>query len=128
MAEQRSNKNKDMKTEGLTLQLKIEDLAVYTLPLIERWSIAHQKLFGDDFAHCILKMSELVSALTVAYYKKTTISELDQLNKALQSYIRISYRLGYLKGIKSRNELERRSAEIGAMIGKYKEWVYKDKQ
>ena len=128
MAEQRSNTNKDMKTEGLTLQLKIEDLAVYALPLIERWSIAHQKLFGDDFAHCILKMSELVSALTVAYYKKTTISELDQLNKALQSYIRIAFRLGYLKGIKSRNELERRSAEIGAMIGKYKERVYKDKQ
>ena len=128
MAEQRSNTNKDMKTEGLTLQLKIEDLAVYALPLIERWSIAHQKLLGDDFAHCILKMSELVSALTVAYYKKTTISELDQLNKALQSYIRIAYRVGYLKGIKSRNELERRSAEIGAMIGKYKEWVYKDKQ
>lgn len=128
MAEQRSNTNKDMKTEGLTLQLKIEDLAVYALPLIERWSIAHQKLFGDDFAHCILKMSELVSALTVAYYKKTTISELDQLNKALQSYIRIAFRLGYLKGIKFRNELERRSAEIGAMIGKYKEWVYKDKQ
>ena len=128
MAEQRSNTNKDMKTEGLTLQLKIEDLAVYALQLIERWSIAHQKLFGDDFAHCILKMSELVSALTVAYYKKTTISELDQLNKALQSYIRISYRLGYLKGSKSRNELERRSSEIGSMIGKYKEWVYKDKQ
>lgn len=128
MEKQRSNKGSDMVTDGLTLQLKIEDLAVYALPLLEKWSIAHQKLFGDDIAHCIIKMSELVSALTVAYYKKTTISELDQLNKALQSYIRIAYRLGYLKGIKSRNELERRSAEIGCMIGKYKEWVYKDKR
>lgn len=103
-------------------------MEIYALPLIERWSIAHQKLLGDDIAHCMNRMSQLASALTVAYYKKTSISELDETNKALQSHIRVAYRLGYLKGKSSRSEWEGRSAEIGRMIGKYKEWVYGDQK
>ena len=83
MAEQRSdNMTAEMEEEGLTILQKIEDMEVYALPLIERWSIAHQKLLGDDIAHCMNRMSQLASALTVAYYKKTSISELDEMNKA----------------------------------------------
>ena len=90
MAEQRSdNMTAEMEEEGLTILQKIEDMEVYALPLIERWSIAHQKLLGDDIAHCMNRMSQLASALTVAYYKKTSISELDEMNKALQSHIRV---------------------------------------
>ena len=129
MAEHRSdNMTAEMEEEGLTILQKIEDMEVYALPLIERWSIAHQKLLGDDIAHCMNRMSQLASALTVAYYKKTSISELDEMNKALQSHIRVAYRLGYLKGKSSRSEWEGRSAEIGRMIGKYKEWVYGDQK
>ena len=52
MAEQRSdNMTAEMEEEGLTILQKIEDMEVYALPLIERWSIAHQKLLGDDIAH-----------------------------------------------------------------------------
>lgn len=40
----------------------------------------------------------------------------------------LAYRLGYLKGKSSRSEWEGRSAEIGRMIGKYKEWVYGDQK
>lgn len=127
MAEQRPDTmTPEIQEEGLKLLLKIEDMIVYALPLIERWSIAHQKLLGDDIAHCMNRMTELASALTVAYYKKTSISELDEANKALQSHIRVAYRLRYLKGESSRCEWDRRSAEIGKMIGKYKEWVYGD--
>ena len=47
MAEQRSdNMTAEMEEEGLTILQKIEDMEVYALPLIERWSIAHQKLLG----------------------------------------------------------------------------------
>ena len=99
MAEQRSdNMTAEMEEEGLMILQKIEDMEIYALPLIERWSIAHQKLLGDDIAHCMNRMSQLASALTVAYYKKTSISELDETNKALQSHIRVAYRLGYLNG------------------------------
>lgn len=129
MAEQRPDgMTKEMEEEGLRMLQKIEDMIVYALPLIEKWSIPHQKLLGDDIAHCMNRMSELASALTVAYYKKTTISELDEANKGLQSHIRVAYRLKYLKGVSSRAEWEGRSAEIGGMIGKYKKWVYGDQK
>lgn len=129
MAEQGPDKvNKEMEEEGFKILQKIEDMVVYALPLIEKWSVPHQKLLGDDIAHNMNRMSELAAALTVAFYKKTSISELDEANKGLQSHIRIAYRLGYLKGVSSRNEWEGRSAEIGRMIGKYKEWVYGDQK
>ena len=125
MAEQRSDGvSKEMEEEGFRILQKVEDMEVYALPLITRWSVPHQKLLGDDIAHCMNRMSELAAALTVAYYKKTSISELDELNKGLQSHIRVAYRLKYLKGHSSLNEWEGRSTEIGRMIGKYKEWVY----
>lgn len=125
MAEQRSDGvSKEMEEEGFRILQKIEDMEVYALPLIQRWSVPQQKLLGDDVAHCMNRMAQLAAALTVAYYKKTSISELDELNKGLQSHIRVAYRLKYLKGYSSLNEWEGRSAEIGRMIGKYKEWVY----
>lgn len=127
MANQKPNKNQiEQEEKGFQLLQKIEDMIVYALPLIEKWTIPHQKLLGDDMAQCMNRMLELASALTVAYYKKTTISELDEANKGLQGYIRVAYRLKYLKGISSRNEWEKRSSEIGKMIGEYKKWVYGD--
>ena len=63
MAEQRSdNMTAEVEEEGLTILQKIEDMEVYALPLIERWSIAHQKLLGDDIAHCMNRMSQLASS------------------------------------------------------------------
>ena len=107
MAEQRSDGvSKEMEEEGFRILQKVEDMEVYALPLIARWSVPHQKLLGDDIAHCMNRMSELAAALTVAYYKKTSISELDELNKGLQSHIRVAYRLKYLKGHSSLNEWE----------------------
>lgn len=129
MAEQRSDiPTPEMEVEGNKILQKIEDMIVYALPLIEKWSIPHQKLLGDDIAHCMNEMSKLASALTVAYYKKTSISELDELNQALQSYIRIADRLRYIQGKSTRGEWERRSCEIGRMIGGYKKWVYGENQ
>lgn len=129
VAEQRPDGvSKEMEEEGFRILQKIEDMEVYALPLIARWSIPQQKLLGDDVAHCMNRMAQLAAALTVAYYKKTSISELDELNKGLQSYIRIAYRLKYLKGISSRGEWEKRSAEIGRMVGGFKEALYGDGQ
>lgn len=129
MADQEPDQvTKEQETEGFQILLKIEDLVVYALPLIEKWTVPHQKLLGDDMAHCMNRMLELASALQVAYYKKTPINELDEKNKALQGYVRAAYRLQYLKGKTSRAEWERRSAEIGRMVGEYKKWVYGEKK
>lgn len=128
MAEQRSDQMAPkLEAAGFSIIQKIEDMRVYALPLIEKWTVPHQKLLGDDIAQCMNRMSELASALSVAFYKKTSVTELDELNKGLQSHIRVAFRLKYLKGHSSLNEWERRSVEIGKMIGEYKKWVYGDK-
>ncbi len=116
----------EQKTDGLVLTQRIRDMVVYALPLIEKWSIPHQKLLGDDIAHCMNTMLELASALEVSYTKKTLIGDLDKKNKALQSYIEVAYKLKYLNGNSSRCEWQRRSAEIGNLIGAYRKWVYEN--
>ena len=49
--------------ENLQIRQKVLDMAAYAMPLIERWSVAHQKLLGDDIAHSTNQMVELAEAL-----------------------------------------------------------------
>ena len=53
--------NKKQESENLQIRQKIWDMIAYALPLIERWSVAHQKLLGDDIAHCMNEMVELAA-------------------------------------------------------------------
>lgn len=125
-ADDESGMNKEQETENLRIRQKIRDMICYALPLIERWSIAHQKLLGDDIAHCMNEMTELAAALQFEVNKKTPCKNLDMKNKALQDHITTAYNLKYLKGSSSYDEWTRRSKEIGAMIGAYKKWIYEE--
>lgn len=118
--------NKKQESENLQIRQKILDMIAYALPLIERWSVAHQKLLGDDIAHCMNEMVELAAALQFEVNKKTPCKNLDMKNKALQDFITVAYQTKYLKGSSSYDEWTRRSKEIGAMIGGYKKWIYED--
>ena len=111
--------NKKQESENLQIRQKIWDMIAYALPLIERWSVAHQKLLGDE-------MVELAAALQFEVNKKTPCKNLDMKNKALQDFITVAYQTKYLKGSSSYDEWTRRSKEIGAMIGGYKKWIYED--
>lgn len=112
--------------ENLQIRQKVLDMAAYAMPLIERWSVAHQKLLGDDIAHCMNEMVELAAALQFEQNKKTPCKNLDMKNKALQDFITLAYALKYLKGSSSYDEWTRRSKEIGAMIGGYKKYIYEE--
>lgn len=112
--------------EDLQIRQKVLDMAAYAMPLIERWSVAHQKLLGDDIAHCMNEMVELAAALQFEQNKKTPCKNLDMKNKALQDFITLAYALKYLKGSSSYDEWTRRSKEIGAMIGGYKKYIYEE--
>lgn len=61
-------------------------------------------------------------------FKKVAEISIDKLEDRKTVTAILAYRLGYLKGKSSRSEWEGRSAEIGRMIGKYKEWVYGDQK
>ena len=55
------------KYENLSIRMKIMDMMEYSMPLIERWSVAHQKLLGDRIAACMEDMLELANELEWAY-------------------------------------------------------------
>ena len=114
------------KYENLSIRMKIMDMMEYSMPLIEIWSVAHQKLLGDRIAACMEDMLELANELEWAYSKKTPCKNLDMKNKALQDFITLAYKLKYLKGSSSHAEWTRRSKEIGSMIGGYQQWIYED--
>lgn len=112
--------------ENLSIRMKIIDMMEYAMPLIEKWSVAHQKLLGDRIAECMEDMLELSNELEWAHSKKTPCKNLDMKNKALQDFVTLAYKLKYLKGSSSHAEWTRRSKEIGNMIGGYQKWIYED--
>ena len=116
----------EQELEDFRLRQKIIDMMVYAFPLIEKWSVSHQKLLGDDIAHCMNEMLELAAALVTDEAKKAHCKNLDCKNKALQDYITTAYKLKYLEGASSHAEWTKRSKEIGKSIGKYKQWIYND--
>lgn len=116
----------EQQVENLKIRMKIIDMIEYALPLIERWSVPHQKLLGDKIALCMEEMLELANELEWAHSKKTPHKNLDMKNKALQDFVTLAYRLKYLKGSSSHAEWTRRSKEIGSMLGGYKKWLYED--
>lgn len=116
----------EQQAENLKIRMKIIDMIEYALPLIEKWSVPHQKLLGDKIALCMEEMLELANELEWSYSKKTPHKNLDMKNKALQDFITLAHRTKYLKGSSSFSEWTRRSKEIGSMLGGYKKWLYED--
>jgi len=110
--------------ENLAIRMKIIDMLEYALPLIERWSVPHQKMLGNKVAETMEEMLLLATEVQFSPSKKTALKKLDMLNHGLQDLILTAYKLKYLKGISSKNEWTKRSEEIGAMIGGYNRWLY----
>lgn len=114
----------EQERENLKIRMKIVDMLVYALPLLERWSVAHQKMLGNKIADVMEDMVLLANELQFSPNKKTALKKLDIANKGLQDLVLTAYRLKYLKGVSSKHEWERRSMEIGSMIGGYSKWLY----
>jgi len=110
--------------EDLKIRRKIIDMRKYALPLIKKWSVAEQKLLGNDIAALMFEMQTVACDLDQSYSPKTPLKKLDYLNLALKDNVTLAYELKYLKGDKSRNEWMRRSGEIGKMIGGLTKAVY----
>ena len=113
--------------ENLAIRMKLIDMIEYSMPLIQKWSVAQQKLLGNKIAETMEDMLMLANEVQFSPSKKTALKKLDITNKGLQDLIHVAYRLKYLKGVSSKNEWTRRSVEVGAMIGGYTKWLYGDK-
>lgn len=111
-------------TDSLMILQKIHDMRVYSYPIMQRWSVAEKYAIGNDMMHCMNEMLELAVAVRWKHFKKTTLTDLDIKNKTLQEYIRSAFEMKVLKGHSSYKEWNRRSEEIGRMIGGYIAAVY----
>lgn len=112
--------------ENLAIRMKIIDMIEYSMPLIQKWSVAQQKLLGNKIADTMEDMLLLANEVQFSPSKKTALKKLDIANKGLQDLILVAYKLKYLKGASSKNEWTRRSLEVGAMVGGYTKWLYGD--
>lgn len=113
-------------TDNKTARGKILDMMVYAMPLIEKWSVCHQKLLGNKLAEIMEEMLLLANDVQWLPNKKTPLKKLDSLNKGLHDMIEAAYELKYLQGPSSLHEWQRRSEEIGRLIGGLTAAIYGD--
>lgn len=112
------------KMQSNTVRGKIIDMMDYALPIVERWSVAHQKLLGDLMISVMKDMLMLINKVEWSPSKKTALNELDYMNKGLHDLVQVAYDSKYLKGPSTLHEWQRRTDEIGKMIGGFKSTIY----
>ncbi len=112
------------KMQSNTVRGKIIDMMDYALPIVERWSVAHQKLLGDLMISVMKDMLMLINKVEWSPSKKTALNELDYMNKCLHDLVQVAYDSKYLKGPSTLHEWQRRTDEIGKMIGGFKATIY----
>ena len=108
-----------------TLQ-RVEDLISKVDEIVDRWPRYHKNKYALDMYRHLTHMEELCVAANLRYFKKSTLQDLDISNKQLQLLIRRVGREKFTdkKGKERmlvtdgfREDLDRRTAEIGRLIG-----------
>ena len=105
-----------MATEDFAVLQKVQDLMVYSYPVLQQFPKAEKFSFAQDIRHCMNTLLELTIAENKKYTKRTTIENMDIENEKLKIYIRVAFRLKYID--KHRYSVwEAKVVEIGKMIG-----------
>lgn len=95
---------------------KIEDMMEYTYPALAQFPKAEKYAMAADIKRCMDEMLERCIEAEKAYYKKTTLRELDVAIAKCKTYVKMAYKLKFLPPRKHRiiNEY---LTEIGRMVG-----------
>lgn len=105
-----------MATEEFKILQKVQDLIVYSYPILTQFPKAERFSFAQDIRHCLNALLELTIEEEKRYIKKTTVQNMDIENEKLKIFIRVAYELRYID--KHRYAVwESKSVEIGKMIG-----------
>ena len=105
-----------MATEEFKILQKVQDLIVYSYPILTQFPKAERFSFAQDIRHCLNTLLELTIEEEKRYIKKTTVQNMDIENEKLKIFIRVAYELRYID--KHRYAVwESKSVEIGKMIG-----------
>ena len=95
---------------------KVQDLMIYSYPILNQFPKAEKFSFAQDIRHCLNELLELTITEDKRYIKKTTIENMDICNEKLKIYVRVAHDLKYID--KHRFAVwETKIVEIGKMIG-----------
>jgi len=103
-------------TETLKILQKIEDMMEYVYPALAQYPKSERFAMVADMKRSMDTMLERAIEAEKKYYKKTTLQELDVEIMKMKTYVKMSYRLGFLPD-KKRNVMNDYLVEIGKMLG-----------
>lgn len=105
-----------MATEEFKVLQKVQDLMIYSYPILTQFPKAERFSFAQDIRNCLNTLLELTIEEEKRFIKKTTIQNMDIENEKLKIFIRVAFELRYID--KHRYAVwEGKTVEIGKMIG-----------
>lgn len=105
-----------MSTGEFKILQKVQDLMLYSYPILTQFPKAERFSFAQDIRHCLNTLLELTITEEKRYIKKTTIENMDVENEKLKLYIRMAHELRYIDNHRYA-VWEAKVVEIGRMIG-----------
>lgn len=95
---------------------KIEDMMDYTYPVLQQFPRSEKQAMVLDIKRCMDVMLERCIEAEKAYYKKTTLRELDVAIAKCRTYVKMAYRLKFMS-YKKFEIINDYLSEIGRMVG-----------
>ena len=109
------DKEKEQSEPKRALQ-KIEDMMEYTYPVLKQFPRSEKQAMVLDIKRCMDVMLERCIEAEKAYYKKTTLRELDVAIAKCRTYVKMAYRLEFMS-YKKFEIINDYLSEIGRMVG-----------
>lgn len=109
------DKEKEQSEPKRALQ-KIEDMMDYTYPVLQQFPRSEKQAMVLDIKRCMDAMLERCIEAEKAYYKKTTLRELDVAIAKCRTYVKMAYRLKFMS-YKKFEIINDYLSEIGRMVG-----------
>lgn len=95
---------------------KIEDMMEYAYPVLQQFPKAEKYSMAADLKRCMDIMLERCVEAEKAYYKKTTLRELDVPVAKCKTYVKMAYRLKFMS-YKKFEIINDYLTQIGKMVG-----------
>lgn len=95
---------------------KIEDMMEYAYPVLQQFPKAEKYSMAADLKRCMDIMLERCVEAEKAYYKKTTLRELDVAVAKCKTYVKMAYRLKFVS-YKKFEIINDYLTQIGKMVG-----------
>lgn len=95
---------------------KIEDMMEYAYPVLQQFPKAEKYSMAADLKRCMDIMLERCVEAEEAYYKKTTLRELDVAVAKCKTYVKMAYRLKFMS-YKKFEIINDYLTQIGKMVG-----------